>query len=257
MIGPLPIDPFERDALAAEIALGLVGGPDPASSAANDATDPAFAALVEAWRVRLAPLDDTAPVVPTGPALWNRVRASAGATAQERAPALRESRPEPARQREAARTGGLFAELWSSLPVWRGLGLAGALASLALAVGLVTAVETARRAPVLVAVMLTDANRPAAVVNTFADGRTEFVPLEAIAIPHGHALEVWTHAKDATVPISVGLLRDAQSARLRVDNLPRLGRDQVFAVSVEPTGGSPTGLPTGPVLLKGSAAVAL
>jgi anti-sigma-K factor RskA len=39
--------------------------------------------------------------------------------------------------------------------------------------------------------------------------------------------------------------------------VPNLAPNHTFAISVEPPQGSPTGLPTGPVLMKGTATTAL
>ena len=104
-----------------------------------------------------------------------------------------------------------------------------------------------------VAVLLThiDTNVAAAVVNTFADGRVEMLPLQSIDVPAGKALEIWTLWDRAVGPRSVGLIDRARSTPLRLDNLP-LGRDQLFEITLEPASGSPTGRPTGPIIAKGT-----
>jgi anti-sigma-K factor RskA len=50
--------------------------------------------------------------------------------------------------------------------------------------------------------------------------------------------------------VSLGLLPDMGSAQLALSaiQLTVLGNTPTLAVSLEPAGGSPTGLPTGPVL---------
>jgi anti-sigma-K factor RskA len=58
-------------------------------------------------------------------------------------------------------------------------------------------------------------------------------------------------------PRSVGLIHEARSLRLNLENLPRPGPNQLFEITLEPADGSPTGRPTGPILMKGSTSTAL
>lgn len=102
----------------------------------------------------------------------------------------------------------------------------------------------------MVAVLLTDTNIAAAVVNTFADGRVELLPLQDIGVPQGGALEIWTLWDRAVEPRSVGLIDRARAVPFRLGNLP-LGADQLFEITIEPATGSPTGRPTGPIVAKG------
>jgi len=264
--------PNERDALAGEYVMGLVEGAELAAFERRLAEDHDLARAVESWRVHLAPIDATAPLIPPSPSLWPRIEAGIIAVAQSAQarvePALRQWQAagrqveaaagrqvgNAARQMEAA--GDRFADWWNSLFVWRGAALAGALAAIILAVGLVGALDRARRQPVMVAVLLTEASVAAAVVNTFADGRVEMVPLQNIAVPEGKALEIWTLWDRAVGPRSVGLIDRARSTPLRLDQLP-LGRDQLFEITIENATGSPTGRPTGPIVAKGTTSQAL
>jgi anti-sigma-K factor RskA len=118
-------------------------------------------------------------------------------------------------------------------------------------------VQRASRAPVLVAVLLTDASRPAAVVNAFADGRIELIPLDTIPVPPGKALEIWTLWDRARGPVSVGLIDAARRVNLRLEGLPTPGPNQLFEITLEPATGSPTGRPTGPILMKGTTSATL
>jgi anti-sigma-K factor RskA len=226
----------ERDMLAAELAAGLLGADETARAEALAAREPEFARAVEAWRVRLAPLDATARAIPPPGDLWTRIEAATHRP---------EAKPAPAPARST-----FLARLWADLAFWRtATGLAAAF-SLLLAAGLVVQTWRAERTPAMVAVLLSDASRPVAVVNTFRDGRVELVPLQSIDVPEGRALEIWTLWDRAVGPRSVGLLREAQTTRLRLDQLP-LGPDQLFEITLEPAGGSPTGRPTGPILAIG------
>lgn len=65
----------DDDLLAAETALGLLHGEEQAAAVRRQLSDPAFAAAVDAWRDRLAPLfDEIGPVAPP-PELWTAIEA--------------------------------------------------------------------------------------------------------------------------------------------------------------------------------------
>ena len=44
----------------------------------------------------------------------------------------------------------------------------------------------------------------------------------------------------------------ARTLELPLKDLPPPGPDQLFEITLEPAGGSPTGRPTGPILFKGN-----
>jgi anti-sigma-K factor RskA len=240
----------EHERLAAEYVIGLLDGDERRIAERLAESDPGFQAAVAQWQARLAELDATAaPVLPRDE-LWSRIE-----TGLHGAPAtLRGEDPAPP-VIPSPRTA--FAALWRSLPFWRIAGIAGALASLLLALGVGLLATRAAREPVLIAVLLTEQNRPAAVVNAFADGNAELIPLEAIPVPPGRALEIWTLWDRARGPVSIGLIDQARTVRLNVGSLPQTGPNQLFEITLEPATGSPTGRPTGPVLMKGTTSTAL
>ncbi|HEV7329189.1 MAG TPA: anti-sigma factor [Bosea sp. (in: a-proteobacteria)] len=239
------LGPPERDALAGEYVLGLLDGADFAAAERRLDTDRDFAASVERWRQHFFAIDAT--VTPLAPPvdLWSRIEAGLAGLIQ---PAVASS---AATSRATMASSTRFADWWNSLFVWRGAAFAGALAAVLLAVGLFGALDRAKRQPLMVAVLLTEGNAAAAVVNTFADGRVEMLPLQSIDVPAGKALEIWTLWDRAVGPRSVGLIDRARSTPLRLDNLP-LGNGQLFEITLEPATGSPTGRPTGPIIAKGT-----
>lgn len=232
-------DKPDPEILAGEYVLGLLDGEDRRIFAARLMHDAALDTAVARWEERLAPIDATANPVRPSDGLWPRIEQAL--TTQQG----RELASSP-----AAALSERLGHWWNSLPLWRGMSLVGAAAVVLLAVGLGAALDRARRQPVMVAVLLTDNNVAAAVVNTFADGRGELLPLQDIDVPQGRALEIWTLWDRAVGPRSVGLIERARAAPLRLDNLP-LGNDQLFEITVEPASGSPTGRPTGPIIAKG------
>lgn len=235
--------PDDRDVLAGEYVLGLMPEAERLVLEQRMASDPLLAVLVEEWRLRLQPLDDTATALDGGPALWQRILHSTG---QEKRAGL-----DPLR-----RPAFSLQPLWDSLAFWRVAGLAALAAALLLAIGLASVLMRAAPTPVYVAVLVSDANRPAAIVNTFADGSADILPLEDIDVPPGKMLEVWTLWDRAAGPRSIGKLDRARTGRLTIKHLP-IGPNQLFEITLEPQGGSPIGRPTGPVLMKGLTATAL
>ncbi|MDB5649959.1 MAG: hypothetical protein JWL62_1479 [Hyphomicrobiales bacterium] len=226
--------------------LGLLEGEEATLAEHLLEQDAGFAQLVSGWRARFAELDETCPPAPLDASLWGRIESSVGS----HIPAAKLRSAVPFQRRR-------FSTLWESLDFWRVTGLASAAAAIALAIGLGFAMQAAARKPVLVAVLLTSANQPAGLVSTFADGHAELLPLQAVEVPAGRVLEIWTLWDPARGPVSLGTLDAARSVGLQLDNLPRTAPNQLFEITLEPTGGSTTGRPTGPVLMKGTTSAAL
>ena len=69
-------DRTEKETLAAEHALRLLEGEDALRARGMMASDAEFAAMVEAWEDRLAPLHEAIEPVEPGPELWQRIEAA-------------------------------------------------------------------------------------------------------------------------------------------------------------------------------------
>lgn len=233
----------EAVTLAGEYVLGLLEGREREAAEHRLEQDSSFAAAVERWRRHFAALDATTTPITPPAELWSRIEAGIAGVIK---PAASTGIARP-----ALATSSRLLDLWNSLFVWRGAAFAGALATVLLVIGLFGALDRAKRQPLMVAVLLTEGNAAAAVVNTFADGRVEMLPLQSIDVPAGKALEIWTLWDRAVGPRSVGLIDRARSTPLRLDNLP-LGNGQLFEITLEPASGSPIGRPTGPIIAKGT-----
>lgn len=70
-----PIPPHPENDLAAEFALGVLYGEERLRAQALQRSDPAFAAAVEMWQARLAPLLREVGAVEPSAAVWRRVTA--------------------------------------------------------------------------------------------------------------------------------------------------------------------------------------
>jgi len=241
----------EHDDLAADYVMGLLDPAEEARAEQRMATDVSFARAVSAWRERLADFDASAEPVTPSPALWERITQTI--------------QPAPVPNPGAAGR----VRLWDNIRFWRAAAMSGALAAsllMAIAIGgLATSwqlrsdlAELAQRKPVYVAVLVNDTTKEAgALVNAFADGRVELLPLRPIDVPPGRALQVWTLWDRAVGPKSIGLTGQSRAMQLDLKSLPSTVRDQLFEITLEPEGGSPTGRPTGPILFKGNAAQTL
>ncbi len=242
----------EQDMTAADYVMGLLDPSDEAAVAQRIESDPAFAAAVNAWRERLSDFDMSAEPVTPSPELWRRI---AETTKKETISAL-----------PGARNALLGATVWNNIRFWRVTGLAGSFAALLFAIialGALTTSKELRRdlvalaqsKPVYVAILVNDSTKEAgAVVNAFANGRVELIPLKAIDVPPGRTLQVWTLWDRAVGPKSIGITGQSRTLQLNLDALPETVANQLFEITLEPEGGSPIGRPTGPILFKGNAA---
>ena len=215
----------EDELLAAEYALGVLAGVDRAAAEQRVQRDHAFARLVADWEQRLAPwAAEIAEAVPP-PQMWERI---AGAL--------------PNQPRSAG--------LWQSLAFWRGLSLAaGALAAACLG-GLIYFGTLTQPQP-LVATIEGDGHRHFVATIDTKRGTVAVVPA-AFSADATRVPELWLIPPDGR-PRPVGLLRaDAVVTITMPAELAALAKDNaVLAVSLEPPGGSTTGLPTGPVIATG------
>ncbi|WP_285674930.1 anti-sigma factor, partial [Paralimibaculum aggregatum] len=140
-------------------------------------------------------------------------------------------------------------------PVRGSLVTLGALAaSLLLAVALAVSL-TWQPAPQVVAVLLDDAGQPFALVEGAEDNTTRITVLGEAEVPDGRVLQVWTKPGPDRPPVSLGTVARAVGATLGARGLPPPTAGQLYEITLEVQGGSPTGLPTGPILGKGLARV--
>lgn len=132
-------------------------------------------------------------------------------------------------------------------------GLAAMLAILSLALSLLYI--TRPPVPVsadYVAVMTDDEAGPVWLLQAFTEaGEMRVSSLGLFPAPTDMAYELWMLPDDQSPPVSLGLLDGTADSTLVLtpERIATLRGSSVLAVSVEPAGGSPTGAPTGPVIL--------
>lgn len=222
--------------LAAEYALGTLQGPARRRFERLLSQDQVLRQRVEAWQQRLTPWAAALRPAPVPAGVWTGIQQRLGHAAP-------------------ATAGNGWWRWWA----WGSTALAGALALVLLFRPAPPAPVAAPAAPVFtdLAVLSSSSKDPAWIVRVDAGRRTlQLSGLAARALPPGKALELWAIPAEGA-PLSLGVLPLHQGrAELALDaaHQARLHRATVLAISLEPTGGSPTGAPTGPVLYTGKPA---
>ncbi len=226
-------DPRRDEVIAGEYVLGVLSAEDRRKVEARLRNDRVFAAMVSRWEENLSTINHELETMPPSPRVYSVI--------EQRIfePSTRQARPQRS--------------LWASLPFWRGA----ALAMTALSVVLVALgpeiFRSAPPAPEQIA-ELEGTGSPMGLVAHFdaAKGMLMMTPVAAKQ-ESAKSLELWL-VEDGKAPVSLGVLPQSGEGMIRVpDSMrPRL-KGAVLAVSVEPLGGSPTGVATGPVIASGRA----
>lgn len=223
----------EHEDAAAEYVIGTLALAERRALEARMAGDPDLRAAVARWEARLLPLTGLAEPAEPSAQLWQRIAGSLAARAPALAPAL---------------------SWWDRLGLWRGLAAAGfAAAVLALAVGPLAPLPAPAAPRYMVVLAAPDSLAPGWVLQGQADGGLRLQPLRATAVPSARALQLWTKADGWSKPVSLGLVEPGQAVEVPLAGLPPLEPNQLFEITLEPGAGSPTGLPTGPILFIGRA----
>lgn len=221
-----------RDALAAEYALGTLQGRARRRFERSLKDDPRLRELVAQWQGRLAPLNALAEPVQPRARVWREIR----------------ERVEPGSRRRG---------VWANLELWRAAAMASTVAAVALAVFLAVLSPTRRTPETMVVVMAgTDATPTMTVSWPMRQKDEPKLRIRVIGHPEmaaGTAWELWMLPGGDQKPVSLGLIGTEATQELAIPQalVPTINRAWGLAMSVEPSGGSPTGQPTGPVLYKG------
>lgn len=137
---------------------------------------------------------------------------------------------------------------------WKRAALSATAASLMLVVGLGYTL-TNRPEPQVIAILMDDAGEAIVMIEDFGNDAARVTPLVDVTVPADRSLQVWTLPSKEMGPVSLGVLGDWRTVTVSGPDLPAPHEAQLYEITVEPMGGSPTGRPTGPILGKGFAKV--
>ena len=268
----LEAEPDDREGRAAEYVLGTLDAEERLQAQALMAADSRFAEMVRAWERRLGELSALIASVEPPPHTWDRIKGALVASM----PAAEPSRVAPASAR-AASDRAVMVDLRRRMRWWRGA-TAAVTAIAATLAGVVVVrelwpeilpeqlrpkaqvVEVTKTVPVpspkpaqYVAVLQRDAASPAFLLTFDLDNRVLTVRTVGAAQQPGKSYELWMISPNDPRPRSLGVIGTEEfSVRRQLAAYDAVTiNSATYAVSIEPVGGSPTGLPTGPVVYTG------
>lgn len=219
----------DLSALAGEYVLGTLSPDERRGADARLVSDPAFRAAVAAWERRLQPLADAAPAATLPADMLDRIMARIGRGA------------EPA-------TDGNVVALRRSLNRWRiSTAVLGAAAAALVAFVVIDRNVVVPPQTEYVAVLTAEGAKPAFVATVNVEKGTLSIRRVGDAAPADKSYELWA-VEGNTAPKSLGVVDASLS---RTVTVPASG-ELTLAISLEPKGGSPSGVATGPILYTGS-----
>ncbi|MDP5148356.1 anti-sigma factor [Rheinheimera baltica] len=208
------------DALAVDFILGAMRGAARRRFQQLIMANPAVRQTVWRWEQHLNPLAESLPATLPNQRVWQRIQQRLGWTAPEVTTL-------PAKRR----------------PVWVGLALA---ASLLLAVVMLKPMLTSPLQQDIAVIQTSDAK--AWWLVSKAERKLTVKATAAVGEKQLNDYQLWMLPADGAAPVSLGLLPQQGEQILDWPAAADGITIAALAVSLEPLGGSPTGLPTGPVL---------
>jgi anti-sigma-K factor RskA len=269
-------------ALAAEYALGTLDADERAQAEALMSIDKDFTAMVEAWSTRLGALNQMVGSVEPSPEVWDRIKAAAGLSGAQMPLVLPEAPlPAPAEAADVetvpvADPGNVVA---FPAPARRWRMIATAMTAIAAALIAIVVTQVVRpdllpagirptprtqvvqvpappapAAAQYVALLQKDGGSPAFILTV--DGATRNFTVRKVgdtAADPGKSFELWLISDRLGAPRSLGVIGTGDfTARPTLASYDTdIIKAATYAVTVEPSGGSPDGKPTLPPLFAG------
>lgn len=226
-------DRIPDEVLAGEYVLGVLSVEARRRVERRMTDDRAFASVVERWQLELASFDEDYQETTPAPAVFGQIERRLFGDA-------------PA----AAKATGI----WNAVGLWRWISLG---TSLTAAVALLYASGVFRQQPPTGAPLVAELSAPTNQLNLMAsfdasNGRLRIVPVAA-GQPQEKSLQLWLVPGSGN-PQPLGVFQPDAEGELLIPAELRSTIDDgsTLAVSLEPFGGSPTGLPTGPIVASGT-----
>jgi anti-sigma-K factor RskA len=218
------------ESMAGEYVLGTLSAAERLEAQTLVSQNSEFATAVEQWTGRLAPLLLAIPEMLPPRHVRDRIMAQIGGS-----------------------SSGSVADLTRRVAFWRGVSLAASAIAAALALFILFKPAPMPGPGNYVAVLQPEGTGPAFVAAIDLRDGTISVKRLGTQAEAGKSYELWAVGGGRAAPQSLGVI-DA-SLKIPTQNLgkidPKTLDETVFAISLEPQGGSPTGAPTGPVLYTG------
>ncbi len=241
--------PQLRDSLAAQYALGSLRGLARRRFERLMQSDAGLEAAAAYWQSRLNGLVEALPPVEPPPHVWDAIERAIDppiAPMIAATPAFADRTVVPLRGRMMTRPS-------RGIAFWRGAALAAtaAAAMLAIYIGVRQPAATVAEP---IAVLNDESGQAAFVVESGRDTRLLAVTqIAGAAAAPGKSYQLWLLPRGGAKPRPLGLMPQEGRVVLTLtsDDAGALPAAVGVAISLEPEGGSPTGLPTGPVLFKG------
>jgi anti-sigma-K factor RskA len=219
------------EALAGEYVLGTLSAAERLEAQTLLSQNSDFAAAVDLWTRRLTPLLLAARSIAPPAQLRERILASIG----------------------AASPSGNVVDLAKRVSFWRGVSLVASAIAAALALFILFKPAPEVVPGNYVAVLQPEGPGAAFVASINVKDGTISVKRLGSQAEAGKTYELWAVGGGREKPQSLGVidasLKIPASQLGKVD--PATLNETIFAISLEPQGGSPTGAPTGPVLYTG------
>ena len=228
-------DPTIRDRLAAEYVLGTMPRRARRRFEAQLKLSPPLRGLVAEWEARLTPMAASLEPVTPPRRVWRTIE-----------------------QRILGKNAARQSNWWNRLAFWRAATGVAAAAVLVLAIVTTTAVQAPPGPETLMVVVMDDmqTRAPAITASWEPGGYAKRIHLRVI----GHAemapdtaWELWMLPGKDRDPVSLGLIttHELQTLEIPAQIAPELDDAWGLGMTVEPAGGSPSGVPTNPMLYMG------
>jgi anti-sigma-K factor RskA len=270
----------DQIALAAEYALGTLDADERVQVEVLMHADPAFNAVVEAWARKFDSLNDMVGAATPSDAVWTRIKAEiAAGRVPEHAAATDIKTAESIAPDTAVITAPVVTESTDNVIAWSGRvrrWRSAATAMTAIAAGLACVIglqayrpdllpaalrapeqsqiaDTARMPKQYVALLQSDSNSPAFILTVDAAAKTFMVRKVGATMPAGKSYELWMVSDRLASPKSLGLIGYEDftlGPKMRGGDNDMM-MHATYAVTVEPEGGAPGGVATGPIVFTG------
>lgn len=234
-------DEDEANALrTAEYVLGVLSSDEEQQLRDAATRDPELRAQIAHWEQNLTRIADQLPSVPPPEKIWRGIREVMKAEVEARPLAQPQARP----------------SLWNNAAFWRGVSFASlATAAAACLIAIIPlfrpALPGAAQSRLVAA--LTAAEGPATFVATYDPQHRQMliVPASMLREPE-RVPELWLVTRDKRV-ISLGVVSPEQPRAVAIPPhlVSETGAGAALVITLEPPGGAPGGVATGPAIAKG------